>query len=238
VRLLVPAAAERGARGAPPEHAGEVQGEGGALRVRVPGPERGRRRGRQRGAQPRRDALHPAVEQHAVRDQRGVPALGLLRLPGRGRRRGRVVRRRRGGRRGGGGGVRARQGAGGLRAGHQPQGGQLPGRVRTQVPQPGAPPRRVHRAVQAQQGVHRLHAGVRPLVRPPELQPQRARRRHRRRAGPPGQVQGQPGELHADGGVHVQHGAHGRHVRQAAPDGAAGAGAGPDAGGAGDVDGG
>uniref|UniRef100_A0A804UDH4 cellulase n=1 Tax=Zea mays TaxID=4577 RepID=A0A804UDH4_MAIZE len=42
--------------------AGEVQGEGGALPVRVPGPER-RQRQRRRGAEPRRDAVRAPVEQ-------------------------------------------------------------------------------------------------------------------------------------------------------------------------------
>uniref|UniRef100_A0A8R7V5N4 Uncharacterized protein n=1 Tax=Triticum urartu TaxID=4572 RepID=A0A8R7V5N4_TRIUA len=71
-----PAAAEGGARGAPPRHARGVPRQGGALRVRVHGQER-RRRG-QRRAQPRRDALRAPVEQHAVRHQRRVPPLRLL----------------------------------------------------------------------------------------------------------------------------------------------------------------
>jgi hypothetical protein len=219
------AAAAGGARAAPQGDAGAVPRQGGALRVRVPGQERRRRARRQRGAQPGRDALHPGVEQHAVRDQRGVPPLRLLRLPLLRRvvptsllRRCVRVRLR-------GRGVRVRPVAGGLRAGQQPARDELPGRVRRAVPGAGAPPRRVHRAVQAQQGVHRVRAGVRRLVPAQGSQPQRRGRRRRRRARPPRPVQGPPRQLHADGGVHVQHRAHGRHVRHAQP-------AGPERGGA------
>ena len=97
--------------------AGEVQGQGGALPLRLPQQERRRRQCQPHG---RRHALRPAVEQHAVRDQRGVPAVHVRRLPGRGRRGDGDLRRRRdGGRRRGGGaacqggvGVGARGGRG------------------------------------------------------------------------------------------------------------------------------
>jgi hypothetical protein len=203
--FFVPAAATRGARAAPQGDAGAVPCQGGALRVRVPRQERRR----QRGAQPGRDALHPGVEQHAVRHQRGVPPLRLLRLPLPRRVPISLLRRLRGR------GARVRPVAGGLRAGQQPARDELPGRVRRAVPGAGAPPRRVHRAVQAQQGVHRVRAGVRRLVPAQGGQPQRGGRRRRRRARPPRPVQGPPRQLHADGGVHVQHRAHGRHVRHA-----------------------
>ncbi|KAM0832233.1 hypothetical protein ACQ4PT_065021 [Festuca glaucescens] len=80
-----------------------------------------------------------------------------------------------------------------------------------------APPRRVHRVAQGRQPLHRVRAGLRRLVRPRPAQPQRARRRHRRRAQPPRRVQGRQEELRADRGVHIQHRAHGRRLRQAAP---------------------
>ena len=194
-----------GARG----DAGAVQVQGGALPLRLPRQERRRRR--QRQPHRRRHAVRPPLEQHAVRHQRRLPPHRLLPLPPRLRRRHHPVLRWGYGnrRRVGGDG----EGAGGLRAGRQPGGGELHGRVRAAVPAAGAPPRGVHGVAPRGRAVRGVRAGVRPLVPARRREPERGRRSHRRRAGRPRQVQGQPRQLHADGGVHVQHRAHGRRLR-------------------------